>query len=200
MPVVTPKTRMKGGDETFVSDPSRFYWVFYAMFFVILYTLGLVALYTTNTELIGFGIFFAIQVLLAGTIIYSHLKDGFKDFKYNKDDPKNNVIFNNHFGSIFGFLKPLFNINIAIMFEIIMLFVSLLLILITYGGINKLYATFGITSVTNLSDVPNTNQQSSIIHEKDNFKVILIVLSALMVCLLGMNKSYDKLGGILTSF
>ena len=68
MPVVTPKTRMKGGDETFVSDPSRFYWVFYAMFFVILYTLGLVALYTTNTELIGFGIFFAIQVLLAGTI------------------------------------------------------------------------------------------------------------------------------------
>ena len=194
MPPAFTKKRIIGGGEP------RFNWVFYILFFILLFTLGLVALYTHNTELIGFGIFFSTYFIIASTIIYSFAQTGFKDFQYNKDDPKNNVIFNNHFGSIFGFFRPIFNVNIVVIFEVIMVFVSLLLMLITYGGINTLYSTFGITTITNLSDVPNIDRQSVPIQNKDNFKALLIVLTILMTILMGTRFFYDELLAFFTTF
>ena len=193
---ILSKKRMKGGE----SD-SDYDWIFYVLFFIIMYTLGLIAIYTTNSELIGFIILLASQILLAYTIIISFINkpDGFKEFEYDNSVPSANVTFSPMVESRIGPLKPLFNINVAIIFELVMVFVSILMILITYGNINALYSDFGITPVSVLSDIPNTKVQPLHIHEKDNFKAILITLTAIVVCLVGIKTFYTQITEFLNS-
>jgi len=193
--LTTSKKKMKGG-----SLDSDYDWVFYILFFAILYTLGLVALYSVNSEMIGFVIMFAAQILLAYTFIsgFIHKTDGFKEFRYDESVPQSNVTFSPAFTSVVGNMKLLFNINVAIVFELIMVFVSLLLILITYGNIDSQYSTFGVKTINVLSDVDKP-VQPAIIHEKDNFKVILIVLTTIVAGLVGINKFYAQIVGIFTN-
>lgn len=168
--------------------PGKYSWFFKLLFFIMFYVLGIISLYIPNTEIIGFGIFFSAQVLLAYSIIREYSKNP-NSYSYNDNDPKHNIGLSGKVVEFVVFLKPLLNVRVAVIFEIIMMFVSLLLILITYGNINTQYKGFGINAITNLSNMPNAN--NTIINEKENFKIILIVITILVFFLFGINQFYD---------
>lgn len=199
------KPKMKGGDQK--SNVKNF---FIFIFLLIVFIFAIIALYSTNSEIIGFLIFFAAQLLMAFSIIkeYKFGADSKASFEYEiptTDYDKNRI----HYLDLvekFPFLRIFFNVRIAVVFELIMVSISLLFIIITYRNINAHNTKFGISTIKNLSKTTTNEIDASdytsnvIITEKENFKVIIIVLTIIVFIIVSLNGNYELLKTTINGF